>query len=128
MAAAARYPSPPEQMVALALQAREQGVPFEEWWETAVRPKRPPVKTSTPLPERPAGCVLWPSDSAARNEWRAATDGVRDHWGRAYDGLPQTPAEKALMTLVTKSPTLARLFMLPPPAPVRQLERETAAA
>lgn len=99
----------------LALRARRLDVPFDEWWEAAVRPGRPPMMMSTPLEERPAGCVLWPTDSADRNLWRAATDEARGGWRRAYANDTPSPAEQGLIMLMTLEGPLGQLLALPAP-------------
>lgn len=104
-------------MFLLAIQARRLGVPFDEWWEAAVRPGLPPMMMSTPDGELPPGCVLWPTDSADRNRWRAATDEAREGWMRAYEKASPLPPERALIRLMKADDPLARLFLIVPPAP-----------
>lgn len=57
--------------------ARDEGVPFDEAWTTAVRALR------GDLSERDNGL------------WGGALAGTRDAWRRAYSGEPATPADKA---------------------------------
>lgn len=85
-------------MVALARDAIRAGVPFDTWWREAVRPGAPPILVTSEQPW-PSGCVIWPSDSADRNNWRLATDRAIDGWRRAYEGVPATQQEKALRIL-----------------------------
>lgn len=100
MAARRHYATPPEQMLHLAREARLNGIAFEDWWDRAVRPGHPPILITTERPW-PEGVVIWPSDSADRNHWRAATDDetVKDGWRRAYENLPAAPRESALKIL-----------------------------
>lgn len=99
VAAKKRYPTPPEQMIELAREARREGVPFEVWWARAVRPGEPPITTTSDLTDRPVGTVLWPSDSQDCRTWRDATDGARDGWERAYGNLPAAQRERSLEIL-----------------------------
>lgn len=92
-------------MVHLARAARADGLSFDQWWQAAIRPDRPPVMISTPahlIPEYP--CVIWPTDSADRNLWRGATAQAKEGWRRAYEQTPATRPEAALNLL---APVLA---------------------
>lgn len=75
---------------------------------------------STPLEERPPWCVIWPTDSADRNLWRAATDEARSGWERAYNGSTPSEAEAGLIRLLKgqtpEERAVAQLFVLSTPA------------
>lgn len=86
-------------MIELARAARAEGVVFEDWWETAVRPGRPPVRTTTPDEEKLAGAIVWPHDSQDCRSWRDATDDAREGWARAYANLPASQNEESLGVL-----------------------------
>lgn len=116
MAARRRYATVPEQMVFLAREARQEGLTFAEWWDRAVRPGLPPVLVTKP-DDWMAKTVLWPSDSSDRNEWRDATMGALEGWRRAYEGIPATTNEKALMIL---EPLLGSIA-LSAPLPVKRV-------
>lgn len=111
MAARAKYPATHEQLFALAEQARLAGVPFEEWWEEAVRPGQPAVTWNTPEPLRPYGAVVWSNDTGDRNLSIAVTLGAREGWRRAYNRLPPSRGEEALKRL---RPVLEVLTDVPP--------------
>lgn len=106
MAAPARYPTSHAQLRALAEEARREGVPFEDFWDRAVRPDQPPVTYYKPECERPADCVVWPRDTTDRNLARAATEDAKEGWRRAYLNLPAPSSERALTIL---SPILDEL-------------------
>lgn len=106
MAAPARYPTPHAQLLRLAEDAKREGIPFEEFWDRAVRPGLPPVTYYQPEAERLKGCVVWPRDSVDRNLARAATEDSREGWRRAYEGVEPTRSERALIVL---SPLLAMI-------------------
>lgn len=100
MPAPQRYAAPHEQIRVLAVQARREGISFEDFWHRAIRPGQKLVTTETarttaPPPE----AVVWPMDSADRANAIAATNGARDFWQRAYDRVPPTRGEKALGVL-----------------------------
>lgn len=99
MAPAPTYETPARQMVALARDARARGLSFDEWWTEAVRPGRAMVLTTSPRAKRPAGCVLWPSDSYEARVWREATHAAKDGWRRAYEQMEPSAGERALMVL-----------------------------
>jgi hypothetical protein len=99
MAARSKYPAPHEQLLVLARRARIRGLPFEDFWEEAVRPDLPPVMWQTPPEKRPSACVIWPNDTQDRNLSRAATEDARSGWRRAYEGLPPAREEVALARL-----------------------------
>jgi hypothetical protein len=63
-----------------------------------MRPRKRLVLTNTADP--PAGAILWPTDSAARNEWRDALEEMRDGFRRAYQQRPATARERAVVLLV----------------------------
>lgn len=98
MAAKRRYATVPEQMVFLAQEARREGLSFEDWWDRALRPGRPPILVTMKQPW-PTGCVVWPSDSWDRNGWRDATLQIKEGWRRAYNQDPATPQENAIRIL-----------------------------
>lgn len=99
MAAKRKYPTPREQLLELALSAKERRLSFGAFWEEAVRPGKPPVTRRHPNP--PPSCVIWPSDTADRNAERQGTLGAREGWRRAYEGEPALPREEALPVLST---------------------------
>lgn len=102
MAATRKYPTIHEQLYALAVLQRREGVPFALFWELAVRPTQTPVVTwRTPEERRPPRCVIWPNDTDDRAlerelyaDWR-----VREGWRRAYERLPVRPQDRALPQL-----------------------------
>lgn len=97
MAPVSRYESPLAQLARLLVEAREEGLCFAAAWARAVRPDRPVIMVTHPDP--PAGAVRWPTDRADRQTWRAAIEGTRDGWRRAYDLIDPTPQERALTLL-----------------------------
>lgn len=99
MAARTKYPEPHRQLLALATRARTEGLAFDAFWERARRPGRPPVTWATAEEDRPRGCVIWPRDTTDRNISIAATDGARDGWRRAYEGIRAPRKEEALNVL-----------------------------
>lgn len=119
MAAPPKYPTPHAQLLALAYEARAEGLDFEDFWERAVRPGLPAVTVGTPERRRPAGCVLWQRDTFDRNNARDAMEEAKEGWRRAYEGAPPTRAEMALIMLgpdlrvterqVRETPELAKL-------------------
>lgn len=116
MAAPPKYPTPHAQLLALAREAREAGVEFEAFWLRAVRPGLSAVTVATPPHRRPEGCVLWQRDTFDRNNARDAMEEAKEGWRRAYEGLPPSRAEMALIMLgpelvITerKARTVARL-------------------
>jgi len=96
-----RYAAPHEQLRDLAIEARREGLSFEEFWERAIRPGKSPlvttetVRTTSP----PTGALVWPKDSADRANAIAATNFAKDFWHRAYDRMPDTKGEAAFATL-----------------------------
>ena len=53
-----------------------------------------------PVAQRPAGAVVWPSDTHERDQVQAAIAATRDGWRRAYEGEPPLRQERALTALV----------------------------
>lgn len=108
MAAHQRYPSVHEQLRDLARAAQAACMPFDVFWEEAVRPGLPPVTWRTPEARRPEGCVIWPNDTFDRQCVRDATvaEDVREGWRRAYYLHPPLRREAALTVL---APMLAGL-------------------
>jgi hypothetical protein len=123
VAARARYPSAHEQLLGLAVVAREEGLAFAAFWARAVRPSKPPVTWQTPEERRPYGCVVWPRDTTDRNAARAVTDSaeVRSGWMRAYEGWAPTRGDLALQTL-------APWLQLVPEEDVERLEARAVTA
>lgn len=100
MPAPAKYPTPPAQLLVLAIRARAGSDPFVEFWLSAIRPgKSPPITIKTPPASRPVGAVVWPRDSYDRSVWQEAMYSAEEGWKRAYEGLPPTRAERALAVL-----------------------------
>jgi hypothetical protein len=87
VAARQQYPSVPEQLFGLALQARSEGLSFDEFWTLAVRPGLPPVTWKTPDALVPAGAIRWPNDSWDRTVAQDvhADPGVVEGWRCAYE-------------------------------------------
>ena len=106
MVAHRRYPLVTLQLARLARDARAEGLDFESFWQRAVRPDLRPILTTTR--PRPTACVIWPSDSVESRTWRdvLAMPEVIEAWRRAYDQLPPTPGERALIRL---APLLSEL-------------------
>jgi hypothetical protein len=86
-------------MLRLARSARALGMTFDEFWDRAVRPHRPPITMKKPVEDRPPDAVAWPRDSRDRDFWISATNAAKEGWRRAYDGEPPTTAEIALAML-----------------------------
>lgn len=124
MPAAQKYPSPPEQLVTLASQAKAEGKTFDEFWDAAMPPLvKVPIKvkgevvgykteddgswTERPArrlprvadPDPPEGAVLWPGDTADRNNWYHALMWGKESWRCVYEGMPSTSRESALTLL-----------------------------
>lgn len=99
MAPPQRYLSPAKQLLALGKRAKAEGLSFEEWWERAVRPGQPPVTTRKLAEGVPVTAVVWPSDTADRATEQAATEAMREGWRRAYEHLPPTVGERAMLAL-----------------------------
>lgn len=75
-------------------------MPFEEFWERAVRPGVSPlITTKTVAP--PPFALVWPDDSADRANALAGIRTGKEHWRRAYEGVPPTRGELALGRLLT---------------------------
>jgi hypothetical protein len=47
----------------------------------------------------PPGCILWPTDKDARDESLAAIKASREFFRRAYDRVPPTSADLAVLAL-----------------------------
>lgn len=108
--------------------AKAEGLSFDEFWDRAVPPaetlrhkrtKKPLLdehgdekqKPSRTLPRvgakvAPDGAVLWPRDTRERRDSYEAAIAARDVWRRAYEGIPATSRERALIRL---RPFLERL-------------------
>ena len=96
MPAPAKYPTPPAQLLLLAIRARAVPDPFVEFWLSAIRPgTSPPITIKTPPASRPEGAVVWPRDSYDRSVWQEAMYSAEEGWRRAYERLPPTRAERA---------------------------------
>lgn len=99
MGAHLRYEPAYRQLLALAIEAREEGLPFPEFWDRAIRPGLRVITWKVPEARRPHGCVVWPNDTLERRIARASVLEVRDAWRRAYDREPATRGERALTLL-----------------------------
>lgn len=99
MAPPPKYATPAAQLRSLALDARHEGLTFDEFWDLAFPPDRGWILTTTPRAKRPARCVVFPSDSPEAQAWREAIFASRDGWRRAYDRMEPTPEERALRIL-----------------------------
>lgn len=125
MPAPQRYPSPSEQLLELARDARSRGLSFDQFWDAAVPPaeevldkrvvdSRPlldeegkvKIRPSRVLPrvgtdDAPPGAVLWPRDTRERRDAYEATVApeVREAWRRAYEFVPASPRERSLAAL-----------------------------
>jgi hypothetical protein len=97
MPAPERYESPQSQLFRLAVEARAEGLDFEEFWTRALRPGKSLVTRhwSDPPPE----CVVWPRDTFDRQNAMAAIHATREGWRRAYEGEEPSRPELALYTL-----------------------------
>lgn len=87
-----------EQIRDLAIEARRDGVSFDEFWLRAVRPGLSPrvnVETRNPPPT----AVVWPRDSYECANALAAAAASKDTWRRAYERQPPTPGDRALAIL-----------------------------
>jgi len=94
-----RYAAPHEQILVLAIEARREGVPFEEFWQRAVRPNSTEKLITTKTVEPPPDAVVWPYDSADRNLAIGATAAVKENWRRAYERQEPTRGELAFAAL-----------------------------
>jgi hypothetical protein len=75
-------------------------VPFEVFWQRALRPGEPLVTTESVRSEDPPlGAIVWPKDSADRAIAQAAIRGTEEGWRRAYEGVPPNQGEIALTVL-----------------------------
>lgn len=119
MPARKRYPTPSEQLLDLAREARAEGLSFEEFWDRAVPPPEPMLhkrsgkplldqegnqktKPSRVLPrvgDEACGAVLWPNDTRERRDAYEAAVACREGWRRAYENVPPARREKALAIL-----------------------------
>lgn len=90
-----------EQLAELAAAAKRDGDGFDAFWHRALRPgERVPLVTEANVP---AGAVRWPTDNTTRHAWRAVLldDQVREAWRRAYEDLPPSRGELALVVLLS---------------------------
>ncbi len=123
MPAAQKYPSPPEQLQALARKAKAAGKTFDEFWEAAMPPMvKVPIKekgevigwkkeddgTDMERPARrlprvddenpPEDAVLWPGDTFDRNCWYRAIIWGKDDWRRSWEKI-DTSVDSAFSVL-----------------------------
>jgi hypothetical protein len=126
MPAAQKYPSPPEQLHELAAKAKAEGKSFDEFWDAAMPPLvKVPIKEKGQIvgykteddgswmerparrlprvadPDPPEDAVLWPGDTADRNNWYHAIVWGKESWRRVYEGLPALRGESAVSLLRT---------------------------
>lgn len=93
------------------MQARREGITFEDFWFRAIRPGQKLVTTETARKaDPPPGAVVWPMDSADRANFIAATNAAKEFWYRAYEHLPPNRGELAMSRLrgllgLTEEPT-----------------------
>lgn len=102
MPARQRYDAPHEQLRALGMQARREGLPFEIFWSRALRPGDAPILTTETVRSMqplPLGAIVWPKDSGDRANAQAAIRGTEEGWRRAYEGVPPNQGEVALTVL-----------------------------
>lgn len=102
MAPPERYPSPAKQMLELGRLARVEGLTFDEFWERAVRPDQPaltPRRLGKGAYADLVGAIIWPSDTAERNDAQAAMQECKEVWRRAYNREAPTPGDQALALL-----------------------------
>jgi hypothetical protein len=97
MAPPRQYEPPHEQLYSLLVQARIEGLSFEDAWIRAVRPGRPIVMVTAGDP--PYGAIRWPTDSKERIAWQLALTEVKDSWRRTYQHRPATRRETAALVL-----------------------------
>lgn len=93
-----RHAFPHEQLRDLGIQARREGLGFEEFWLRAVRPDLSPIIT-TETPDPPPHAVVWPRDSTDRNNSMTAAIASKEIWRNAYENRPPTKSEEALSLL-----------------------------
>lgn len=89
-------------MFELAVKARAEGMSFEDFWERAVRPGQPaltPRRLGKGAYKDLVGAIIWPSDTAERDDAQEAMFRCKDVWGRAYDREPMTPGDQAIALL-----------------------------
>lgn len=98
MAATRVHATPAEQLFKLAGQARREGLTFDEFWIRACRfESKPIVRTNSPA--HPHGSVQWPSDKRECRSWQDAIREIEGGWRRAYENLPPSEPEAALVYL-----------------------------
>jgi hypothetical protein len=101
VAARPKYPTPHAQLGELMVEARREGLTFDEFWDRAVRPGRSPVVFRSAEEGRPAGCVVWPNDTADRRDALEVIRDplVKDGWRRAYERQPERRQDRGLSAL-----------------------------
>jgi hypothetical protein len=93
------HEDPLVQLGRLAVGARRNGMPFDEFWQRAVRPDGPWILVTTPCP--PAEAIRWPTDRDARLGAYAAAVATREAWRRAYEGEAPARSERAVTELLS---------------------------
>ena len=91
------YEQPHEQLLRLAVAARERGLSFEVFWREALNVGGDIVYVTDENP--PPGAVRWPTDGRERIPWRRSMLETRETWRRAYEGEPPTRREHAVRLL-----------------------------
>lgn len=91
------YKPPHEQLYELLVEARVEGLSFEDAWVRAMRPGKPIIMVTAEDP--PHGAIRWPTDSKERIAWQGALRSVKDSWRRTYQGRPATSRERAAVVL-----------------------------
>lgn len=83
------------------MQSRQRGVPFDEFWKLALRPGEALLTTETVRTIEPVPIygIVWPKDSGDRANAQAAIRGTEEGWRRAYEGVPPSKGEIALLML-----------------------------
>lgn len=101
------YPAPHKQLGLLMVEARRDGLSFDEFWSRSMRPQMALVMVTDPDP--PVGAVRWPTDRNDRVAWRGAILEMEAGWRRAYDREPPSRGERALALLADEIGALAEV-------------------
>jgi hypothetical protein len=97
MAPPRRYARPEQALVGLLAEARRRGYSFEQAWHATVNGGGKMVMTNHPNP--PALALRWPTDRADRTVVQSAILSARGAFQRAYERLPPTPGDLAVVAL-----------------------------
>jgi hypothetical protein len=91
-------PEPIHQLAGLAVEARREGLAFDEFWQRALYPCTKVVRARAD--DAPPGAVVFTSDGRQRKLSLDALEATRESWRRAYEGEPLAPGEAAVAVLM----------------------------